>query len=287
MQEIKFGNKVIGSKFVPDSAFKVAVIDKQRVLDYGGRVPEIWKMMLKDKAFVESDFFLSQSMVPANKKIISQGLKLGGEQGELFRGGIYPCVLKNIKAGKVNCNINGSIENGMGVMDVDVDTSNASSGEYSLGLSFVKGARRGELLNRGLSICTDVEVSCKKIKLPLIGEKVYTEIGLGSKPGNPLTNLDRTVAESQYSELGTLFAVNSGKVDGVIVYNALTLNPDAQSVLNYTNRIYELSKNQEINFSGNEKKNADLYNNALLTNNQVGDFLAKVELEQTDRKTHV
>lgn len=285
MQEIKFGDKVIGSKFVPDSAFKVAVIDKQRVLDYGGRVPQIWKMMLKDKAFVESDFFLSQSMVPANKKIISQGLKLGGEQGELFRGGIYPCLLKNIKAGKESCNISGSIENGVGVMDVDVDTSNASSGEYSLGLSFVKGARRGELLNRGLSICTDVEVSCKKIKLPLIGEKVYTEIGLGSKPGNPLSNLDRTVPEGQYSELGTLFAVNSGKVDGAMVYNALTLSPDAQSVLNYTNRIYELSKNQEINFSGNEKKNADLYNNALLTNNQVGDFLAKVELEQTARKS--
>lgn len=60
---------------------KDGVVTKEGFLAYGGEIPEIWKLLLKDKAFVETDINL--------KEVLSKG----GEKVFLLRGGVYPCRL--------------------------------------------------------------------------------------------------------------------------------------------------------------------------------------------------
>ncbi len=56
-------------------------ISKEGFLNSGGKFPEIWKLILKDKAFVDKDIDL--------KTLLSEG----DEAANFMRGGRYPCIL--------------------------------------------------------------------------------------------------------------------------------------------------------------------------------------------------
>lgn len=286
LQEIKLGNKVIGTKFV--SGGRLSMIDKDKFLKYGARIPQIWKLMLTDKVFVETDFYLDKAMAPEGKKVNNNVLKLGGETAALFRGGIYPCVMKNIKTqdkSPQTCNIDGSISDGTGVADVVIKSKGE---EYTLGLGLLSGEKRTSFLTQNLPPCMDVGASCK-VKLTVGGGKLQKEsvpyIGFNNGETDDIENASGSLDEGAYSELGTILAVSSGRVNGQIVNNLITFSPDMQSVYNYAERIKELNRSQQDHsMSGVDKLNNDIYSRAPMIDNQVGDFLKWVENEENYRK---
>ena len=261
-----FPNKGTSIFFKQTESIPLSVVNKDTFLNYGGRIPEIWKLMLQNKAFVETDFFLSSSLAPEDRKIEKDALKLGGETLALFRGGIYPCVVKNIS----NCKAPDMIENGEGIVDVAYN----SKGEYyMMGLSFVKGERRQELLGQNLPVCQNVSAACSRFKPS--SPYFITSKGEGQIK---LTEL----SDKEYSELGTILALNSGKIGNERVYNLLTLTPEMESLLVYGLRMEEASKNENMpDLNAVEKINDDIYKDAQYRNNQIGDFLVQAETEQT------
>ena len=62
---------------------KSGAIIKEDFLNYGGKIPEIWKYLLKDNAFVEKSLDL--------KAALNQGC----EAVALYRGGVLPCKVKD------------------------------------------------------------------------------------------------------------------------------------------------------------------------------------------------
>lgn len=261
-----FPNKGTSIFFKQTESIPLSVVNKDTFLNYGGRIPEIWKLMLQDKAFVETDFFLSSSLAPEDRKIEKDALKLGGETLALFRGGIYPCVVKNIS----NCKAPDMIENGEGIVDV---AYNSKGKYYMMGLSFVKGERRQELLGQNLPVCQNISAACSRFKPS--SPYFITSKGEGQIK---LTEL----SDKEYSELGTILALNSGKIGNERVYNLLTLTPEMESLLVYGLRMEEASKNENMpDLNAVEKINDDIYKDAQYRNNQIGDFLVQAETEQT------
>lgn len=66
-----------------DGVTKSGAISKDDFLDYGGEIPAIWKLMLREHAFVEQDFNLNKA------------LNVGCTNVAFFRGGFMPCQIKN------------------------------------------------------------------------------------------------------------------------------------------------------------------------------------------------
>lgn len=277
--------------WVKSENMPISIIDKEKFLSYGGQIPEIWKLMLKDKAFVDSEFYLTADMDPNPEETTPKEynpLQLGGEMSTLYRGGIYPCIIKNISSSQGTCNASGIIDNGTGVVDVAViDKGSTNANEYFMGLSFVTGERRTELLKQDLPVCQEVSAKCK-ISLG------RTENGIGTVSSPYLTLLNKEdesgnvstsfVAEGEASELGSIINVYSGKMlsDGSYVQQALGYSPYMQSVVNYGSRMEERAQQEdgeELNAA--EQQNDDIYVRAQYNNNQVGDFLEHVEMEQS------
>ena len=268
----------------------ISIVDKDKFLDYGGRIPEIWKLMLKDKAFVDSDFYLTPDMNPEPEEDTPaeyNPLQLGGEMSTLYRGGIYPCIMKNIQGESGTCNASGVIDNGTGIVDVAIiDKGKTNSNEYFMGLGFVDGERRTALLSQNLPICQEVSAKCKKS----VGFSSGS-LGFVSKPYLTLLNKEDEVgsssgsfvAEGEASELGSIINVYSGKMlsDGTEVQNVLGYSPYMQSVVNYGIRMEERSQQEDAeDLNAQEEQNDDIYVRAQFNNNQVGDFLEHVEIEQ-------
>ena len=285
-----FIDKILSSlPWVRANSFSVSLVDKEKFLSYGGRIPEIWKLMLKDKAFVDSDFYLTPSMDPDSEGADIpeyNPLQLGGEMSPLYRGGIYPCVLNNIKSGENSCSVTDTIEGGSGIVDVAViDRGVTNTEEYFLGLGFVSGANRAALLQAGLPTCQEVSASCRK-KLGhgssgfgLVDEPYLTLLNNDSESG---TQSEGFVQEGDASELGTILNVYTGKLsDGTYVENVLGYSEYMQSVINYGKRMEERANQEDAaDLSPSEKQNDDIYVRAQYNVNQVGDFLEHVELEQ-------
>lgn len=249
-----------------DGVNPVAVIDKEKFLNYGGRIPEIWKLMLKDRAFVDSEFYLTKDMAPEGMEIAENPLKLGGEMSPLYRGGVYPCVIKDSNCGQ----------------DVVVDVAEISknSTEYTMRFNVVEGDRRMQILETNPPICQEVAARCKRI----LGKK--SVINLASlKDDAGLTPKGSVIGDGEYSELGSIMGIYSGKIGKKEVKNILTFTPEMQSVINYGLRMEKRndpnSDNKEpAKFTAEEQQNDDVYVRAQYNINQIGDFLSHAETEQ-------
>jgi len=73
----KYSNKVFHMS--DDKKLAARAITRGDFLNYGGKVPDLWKMMLQRKAFIETEFKLQDA------------LNQGCEDVALLRGGIMPC----------------------------------------------------------------------------------------------------------------------------------------------------------------------------------------------------
>ena len=243
----------------------VAVIDKDKFLNYGGRIPEIWKLMLKDKAFVDSDFYLVKDMAPEGMEILENPLQLGGEMSPLYRGGVYPCVIKDS-----NC--------GQDVV-VDIAKNGINSTEYTMRFNIVSGDRRTQILDTNPPVCQEVAARCQKG----LGKKVNVKLAsLNDDKG--LSPAGTVISDGEYSELGSILGIYSGKIGNKDVHNILAYTPEMQSVINYGLRMEKRNdpKNdgEPAKFNQAEQQNDDVYVRAQYNVNQIGDFLSHAEIEQ-------
>lgn len=268
----------------------ISIIDKEKFLSYGGRIPEIWKLMLKDKAFVDSEFYLTAEMATEEEETIPaeyNPLQLGAEMSTLYRGGIYPCILKNINSNEGVCDSAGMVENGVGIVDTAVvDKGSTNANEYFMGLSFVSGERRTALLSQDLPVCQEVSAKCKATVgrtedgVGMVLKPYLTLLNKEDESGNKSTSF---VEEGEASELGSIINVYNGKMlsDGSSVQHVFGYSPYMQSVVNYGMRMEERAKQEDgSELNAMEQQNDDIYVRAQYNNNQVGDFLDHVELEQ-------
>lgn len=281
--ETILGQIIKKNRFVQTESTPLSVIDKETFLSYGGKIPEIWKLMLKDKAFVERDFFLSPAMAPNDSNVKSDALKLGGEAGALFRGGIYPCVLEKVNSDGQSCNLSGVLEGGKGIVDVAMSHPKGffNKDEYFLGLGFVSGDRRQSLAGQNLPVCQGLKAYCKTTIGIKNGRPTKTAVPMLMTSKGDSKGSSDVLGAGTYSELGTILALNSGKIGSNRVYNLLTLNPQMESLLVYGDRLEVAAKNdQSPEFNADEKINDGIYSAAQFSNNQIGDFLIQAEQEQ-------
>ena len=160
---VPMGHQIVKQKVYKDTSNtpEVSVVNKDTFLSFGGRIPGIWNLMLKDKAFVETDFYLTKSMAPEGVDISDTALSLGGEELALYRGGEYPC--KVIDA--TSCKINGKVENNIGVVDITRASSLTKNSEYSLGFGVLEGDKRTQALANNPPVCQAVRLNCSKSKI--------------------------------------------------------------------------------------------------------------------------
>ena len=113
-------------------------VSKEGMINYGAYVPEIWKLMLKNPAYVEKDMDFSKA------------LSLGEEKREFMRGGILPC-----RSG-----------------DYIIDATDDKAGYYVANANNTSGAYRScvhlDILNRALG--TLITIQNKEIKKTALGE---------------------------------------------------------------------------------------------------------------------
>lgn len=243
----------------------VAVVDKEKFLNYGGRIPEIWKLMLKDKAFVDSEFYLTKDMAPEGMDIAENPLQLGGEMSPLYRGGVYPCVIKDR-----NCGEN---------VVVDVAEKDKNTTEYTMSFNVIEGDRRAQILETNPSVCQEVAARCHKI----LGKKSVVNLA-SLKDDAGLTPAGTVIGVGEYSELGSIMGIYSGRIGKKEVKNVLAFTPEMQSVINYGLRMEKRndpnSDKEPASFTAEEQQNDDVYVRAQYNVNQVGDFLSHAETEQ-------
>ncbi len=271
----------------------ISLVDKEKFLTYGGKIPEIWKMMLKDKAFVDSDFYLSSKLNPnsaTTDKLAGilggtiNPFNLGGEEAALFRGGIYPCVLKSIKnSNDITCSVGDKISNGTGY--IDVYEKDIKNNEYRFVIDFVTGESKQNLSAMNLPTCQEVSASCTTN----VGssKKAYVVFPKEKENGPESNNHKNSFGYEEYSELGTILNIYSGKMvnGGKYVENVIGFSPYMQSIANYGTRMEEKSSDtQSEDLSKEESINDDVYVKAQYKINQVGDFLDHVEIEQDYQK---
>lgn len=282
-EETILGQIIKKSRFVQTEPTPLSVIDKKTFLSYGGKIPEIWNLMLKDKAFVERDFFLSPAMASDDKNVTVNALKLGGEAAALFRGGVYPCLIKDIKSNNKVCKSDGTIADGQGVVDVSVRSKGIlNKDEYFLGLGFVTGERRQSLLGQNLPICQGLSANCKSSIEIKNGRPTQVSVPVLATSKGVSDGSSKVLGSGSYSELGTILALNGGKIGSSRVHNLLTLTPEMESLLIYGERMEAAAKNDKVpEFNADEKINDNIYNTAQFSNNQIGDFLLQTEQEQT------
>ena len=245
----------------------VAVVDKEKFLNYGGRIPEIWKLMLKDKAFVDSEFYLTKDMAPEGMDIAENPLQLGGEMSPLYRGGVYPCVIKDS-----NCGEN---------VVVDVAEKDKNTTEYIMRFNVVEGDRKTQILETNPPVCQEVAARCQRI----LGKKSVIKLA-SLKDDTGLTPKGTVISAGEYSELGSIMGIYSGRIGKKEVKNVLAFTPEMQSVINYGLRMEKRndpnSDNKEPakSITAEEQQNDDVYVRAQYNVNQVGDFLSHAETEQ-------
>lgn len=243
----------------------VAVVDKEKFLNYGGRIPEIWKLMLKDKAFVDSEFYLTNDMTPDGMNIAENPLKLGGEMSPLYRGGVYPCVIKDS-----NCGEN---------VVVDVAEKDKNTTEYTMRFNVVEGDRKTQILETNPPVCQEVVARCQRI----LGKKSVIKLA-SLKDDTGLTPKGTVISAGEYSELGSIMGIYSGRIGKKEVKNVLAFTPEMQSVINYGLRMEKRndpnSDKEPASFTAEEQQNDDVYVRAQYNVNQVGDFLSHAETEQ-------
>ena len=160
-------------------------------------------------------------------------------------------------------------------MDVTdyLETYKTNAGEYKLTLSLLSGDARTTAINQGLPTCQNITASClgNKAQLKFLnGESLKNEIGA-------------KIGSENYSELGSILNIYTGTLSTKEdVKNMLGYSIPMQSVVTYSKRMEERANQEDSeDLTPSEQINDDIYVGAQYNNNQVGDFLEHVEMEQT------
>lgn len=222
-------------------------IAKESFLNSGAKIPQIWKLLLNGKAFVEKDVDLAAL------------LKQGGEMPSFMRGGRYPCKLDD----KI----------------VDVDNLDGQFHIYSseaLPKNDPNRSYRPAAMAK-MPQCLDIEIEGGSLNSlgGLFGKLYYTVRDKVEDVTAPAKVSDfSTYGSGQIgSELGTLL-----KYTG----NGLYFNEAPQTVFTRLSQAAEEQSNENSSYQTNLKD--EVYKKTMLQNNQIGNFLRFVEQETSFRQ---
>jgi hypothetical protein len=212
-------------------------VPKSDFLNFGGDIPLIWQYMLKDKAFIESDYDMTDT------------LNLGCEAVAFLRGGIMPCVVPD-------SNI---------VLDV------TEEGKF---------VQRKDISTDSVPACLGLVLKKKKPYMSIFDESLVTNKALITVEKNKKTSLLASLTQSsqvedvtcKYSELGMLFDIDESgqfafRQQAMAVYDALLDDTDSEKLS---------SKDKSLRVLGSL---------AVLSRNQIGDFLRQSETEEDYRES--
>lgn len=222
-------------------------VAKESFLNSGARIPQIWKILLNGKAFVEKDVDLAAL------------LKQGGEIPLFMRGGRYPCKLDD----KI----------------VDVDNVDGEYHIYSseaLPKNDPNRTYRPDAMAK-MPQCLDIEIESNKLNGlgGLFGKLYYTvrdKVEDVTAPAK-VSSFSEYGSSQTGSELGTLLKY---KGDG------LFFNDAPQTVFSRLSQAAEEQSRDNSSYETNLKD--EVYKRALLKNNQIGNFLRFVEQETSFRQ---
>ena len=233
---------------------EMLAISRGDFLNYGGKVPELWKKMLGayGPAFVQSEFQLQ----PA--------LNQGCEAVALLRGGIMPCRVGNTST----------------VMDVLVEKSNKNKDGYKENEFYYKPNKplevdkyyvtRNDLDAKDLPKCILIEMGEKGPFLSYYEEYAKIEDGISEEDLPPLPY--QCIA----SELGMILDADED--------NNLYFKPFIYKLFNDNYYINEKKDHGKKKYKS-ESSALALSEQAQLSRNQVGDFLRQAESEKKMRQS--
>lgn len=220
-------------------------ITKDGLLNYGGEIPAVWKLILRDKAFVEKDVDMEKLTEGEGKELF------------LMRGGRLPCRSE----GKV--------------LDVDPYT-----GQYMVlgklnygGIGALQTPTSVEydlLSDRRLPNCQEIGLIRHAGILSRFEHSVEDYQADTKGPAS----IQKTEKDPDGGELGTLVKFSE---------NGLKFTDKQEEVFARIEKIEEESSAENSSYKKNLKD--ELYQRAPYDTNQFGDFLNFVELEMTYRQT--
>ena len=232
-----------------EEARKLRSIAKEDFLNCGSEIPAIWKMMLQDNAFIESQFMLQEA------------LNQGCEAAAFLRGGIMPC-----RVGSSNV-----------VLDVNVTkeyNSNTKKDEYSYDNEENQYIKRTDIPAAGLPKCLLIEMKKNSPHLVFYDDDVDVLSNLSSFLNGNSEPVERNCL---YSELGMLLDADEN--------NNLSFKETVYEVFNDVSMIDKKYENSSDKMKKKEKNSLSIAMQAELSRNQIGDFIRQAETEKKLRQS--
>lgn len=223
-------------------------ISKEDFLECGSEIPAIWRLMLQDNAFIETQFKLKDA------------LNQGCETAAFLRGGIMPC-----RVGTSNV-----------VLDVNVTkeyNENTKKDEYSYDNEENQYIRRTDISAQNLPKCLLIEMKKNKPHHVFYDADVDILSNISSLLNGNSEPVDR---DCKYSELGMLLDADEN--------NNLSFKEAVYEVFNDTSMIDKKYENSSDEMDKEEKNQLAIAMQAELSRNQIGDFLRQAESEKKMRQ---
>ena len=231
------------------AAAKFRGISKEDFLECGSEIPTIWKLMLQENAFIETQFKLSEA------------LNQGCETAAFLRGGIMPC-----RVGTSDI-----------VLDVNVTkeyNDNTKKDEYSYDNEENQYIKRTDIPLQSVPKCILIEMKKNKPHHVFYDADVDILSNISSLLNGKSEPVDR---DCLYSELGMLLDADEN--------NNLSFKEVVYEVFNDTSMIDKKYENSSDEMEKEEKNQLAIAMQAELSRNQIGDFLRQVESEKKLRQS--
>lgn len=219
---------------------KLKSISRKEFLSVGSEIPKIWKVMLQDNAFIETQFRLADAL--------NQGCEVAG----FLRGGVFPCKVAETKT----------------VLDINIEKKydeDAEKNIYSFDMQGDEYIERKDLNPDNLPKCLYIKMKKNKPYHALFDEKVSTP----SFFDNLSSHGDPVETDCKYSELGVILDAdaNNNIFFKDVVYET------------FNNSLAADDKDDD-DLKAKDKNQMALARHAELAHNQMGSFLEQMEQEK-------
>lgn len=221
-------------------------ISREDFLQYGGAIPEIWKLMLQENAFIESRLNLQE--------VLNQGCEIAA----FLRGGIMPCRVENTNT----------------VLDVNVTkeyNNETESYEYSYSNKKNQYIKREDISASNLPKCLLIGMNENNKPHHLFhDEKVDIAETVDEDESDEYAS-----PQCKYSELGMILDADE--------YNNLSFKEVIYKVFNDMLDIQEETEDGD-DVNKRKKNRLAIATQAELSRNQIGDFIRQAEEEKKIRQ---
>lgn len=248
-------------------------VSRDGFLNYGGEVPAVWQMILKEKAFVERDVDINAILEAGN-----------GREGAFMRGGRYPCRLDekiiDVDPYDGQYMVVGELTKADGTSSQGAGTDiakNAKTQAFLKKLGINISESKVKNVSGGTAVNEDNLPKCQEIEMVgntgVFAKFYYTVRDIEADTEGPAA-IQPKESIGNPSELGTLLkAVDNG---------GLRMADKPLEVFSRLKEIIAEQDSSDKEYKANLKD--EIFQNAKYDVNQFGDFLGYVEIETTYRQ---